>query len=291
MKKFFQTNPGDERMLKKTIYFLSAVITVCSLSLFCPAAGADSPETVELPIIMYHHINTSPKSWNEFTVSPDLLRGDLEYIKSKGYNTVTIKQLLSYSRGESELPPNPIMITFDDGNESVGVYAVPMLEELNMNAVLAIVGKYADNYTEVEDHNVKYSSLSWPDLNELQSSPAVEFAVHTYNMHSLTSRRGCKILPGEDVEKYKRILGEDLDKVEGRFIEYLGIRPEAFAYPYGFICDEAKEVLTGRGYSVLFTCTEKVNILTGDQQELLDLGRFNRPSQMSREQFFSKLGM
>jgi peptidoglycan/xylan/chitin deacetylase (PgdA/CDA1 family) len=252
-------------------------------------SAKNKEEVTTLPIIMYHHISTVPKCWNNYTISPETFQGDLEYLRAQGYTTITIDQLVAYTRGEEQLPEKPIMITFDDGQASFAAYALPLLEEYHMSAVLAIIGTCADAYTKTEDHNIRYCYFSWPELAELNNSPSVDLAVHTYDMHSLNHRKGCKILKGENAEAYTLALTQDLEKVESCFEEYIGEKPIAFAYPYGLYCKEAKKILSERGYSVLFTCNERVNKLTGDPEELLSLSRFNRPNGMARDQFFKKL--
>lgn len=252
------------------------------------AVGAER-ETISLPIIMYHQINKSPDSWGDYVVSPQTFERDLDYLAAHGYQTVTTQQLIAYCQGTGTLPEKPILITFDDGTESFEPYALPALEKHGMSAVLAIVGKYADLYTEAEDHNISYSHFSWPALKKLSQSDAVELAVHTYDMHKLGARQGCRIKPGESSAAYSSALNADLDKIESRFQEYLGSSPYVFAYPYGFYCEEAREILQQRGYQVLFTCEERVNVLTGDPQELMSLARFNRAHGTSSERFFSKI--
>lgn len=254
-----------------------------------PQMETKNEAATPLPILMYHKINTSPKSLNDYTITPETFQGDMEYLRSHGYTTISIKQLIAYTRGEYTLPEKPIMITFDDGYANFATYALPILKEYNMCAVMAIVGKYTDMFTEHEDHNVKYSNFSWSELVELSKSPNVELAAHSYDMHSLKGRKGCKIMKGESVSSYEMVFSRDLDLLERRFITYIGEKPVAFAYPFGFYCEEAKEILRSRGYAVLFTCIERVNKLTGDPEELLSLCRFNRPSNMNREQFFKKI--
>ena len=39
----------------------------------------------------------------------------------------------------------------------------------------------------------------------------------------------------------------------------------------------------------MLSCTEQVNQLTGDPNELFDLGRFNRANSLDRETLFQKL--
>lgn len=270
------------------------ICTVLALFLILPAtvisfSAKNKDEITYLPIVMYHHISTSQRRLCDYTISPSTFKGDLEYLCSHGYTTISLNQLLAYTRGEGELPEKPIMITFDDGQASFGAYALPLLEEYNMCAVLAIIGRCADTYTETEDHNINYSYFSWPELAELNNSPCVELSAHTYDMHTMNKRKGCKIMKSEDLEGYTSAFERDLELLETRFETYIGEKPLAFAYPYGFYCKEAKEILRERGYSILFTCTERVNKLTGDPEDLFSLCRFNRPSCIDREQFFKKL--
>ena len=269
---------------------LALVCALCSVSAAWLVSAAGE-EPARLPIILYHQFNPTPSSWGEFTISPSALEEDLRYLSEHGYTAVTTRQLIDYADGRGELPDKPVLLTIDDGEESFLPYALPLFEEYGMSAVLSILGKYADQYTEQEDHNVRYSHFSWPALAGLQTSPAVELASHTYDMHGLKGRQGCRIKPGESAEAYRAVLSADLERVEERFLTYLGRRPDVFAYPYGFVCTEAREVLRQRGYRVLFTCQQKVNLLTGDPEELLDLGRYNRPSGVSSAEFFKKIGL
>ncbi|MEG0778694.1 MAG: polysaccharide deacetylase family protein [Oscillospiraceae bacterium] len=276
-------------MFKK---FIAAALTLsCALALCGSMAKSKAEGGISLPIIMYHHISTAPERCGDYVVSPETLEGDFKYLSENGYTAISLKQLLAYVNGEYALPEKSVMISFDDGQESFGVYALPLLEKYNMCAVMAIVGRFTDFYTEFEDHNIAYSYFSWSDLRELVKSPRVELSVHTYDMHDMGSRRGCKINAGESKENYTAAFSADLERVERCFVSALGEKPCAFAYPYGLYCEEAKEILMARGYKIMFTCDQAVNTLTGDPNELLSLGRFNRPNSAERIGFFNKLGI
>lgn len=278
---------GGETIKKISIYLMGLFLTIPTFLL--PLSAAAAPREVTLPIIMYHHICPDTKRCGEYTVSPKTLESDLVYLRDHGYQTISIQQLIAYANGEATLPEKPIMITFDDGQESFLAYGLPLFEKYDMHAVLAIIGSVADSYTKTEDHHLRYSYFSWPALAELNASPYVELAVHTYDMHNLQKRKGCKINPSESYEEYCTKFNQDLGIVESRFRAYIGEMPTAFAYPFGYLCGEAKELLCARGYNVLFTCTNRVNHLHGDPRELLELGRFNRPNGMSSAQFFQRL--
>lgn len=240
---------------------------------------------------MYHHISANPAACGDYTVSPETLEGDLLYLREHGYQSVSLRDLLAYVDGEATLPEHPILITFDDGQESFLQYGLPLFEKYEMHAVLAIIGTCADAYTKTEDHNVNYSYFSWPALAELRQSPQVELIAHSYDMHKLKPRRGCRILEGENTQSYANAFCQDLSLLEGHFEEQLGELPFAFAYPYGAYCKEAKNVLVERGYRILFTCNPIVNTLHGNAEDLLSLGRFNRPNSAERHAFFQKMGI
>lgn len=265
---------------------LVLVILCSTLALFGRAKAA---EPISLPILMYHHIHKSPKYWGKYTVSPETFAGDMKYLKEHGYTAVTTAELLAYVEEGKALPKKPVMITFDDGQLSFAEYAMPVLEQYDMKAIVAIVGAYAEQYTKTLDRNVNYAHMTWADLKKLSQTGRVEVASHTYNMHSLKAgRKGCRINTGEDPAAYQAAFLADVQKNDQLIADAIGIRPVAFAYPYGYFCDEAREVLAQEGYRVLFTCTERVNQLTGDPEELLDLCRFNRPNDVNRATFFAQ---
>ena len=45
------------------------------------------------------------------------------------------------------------------------------------------------------------------------------------------------------------------------------------------------------GFVAALTCKERVNRLTGDPEQLYDLGRFNRPSGVSTQAFMDRVGL
>ena len=155
--------------------------------------------------------------------------------------------------------------------------------------VAAIVGAYADLYTGNEDRNINYACMTWEDVKKLSQSGRVEIANHTYDMHNLDEgRKGCHINSGESSSAYEEAFTADLLKNQQKITRAIGCQPLAFAYPFGILCDEAREVLEQQGYRVAFTCTEAVNQLTGDPAELMELCRYNRSNNVDRASFFAQ---
>lgn len=253
-----------------------------------PMSDQTSVQPVNLPILMYHHIHKSSSQWGDHVVSPLTLEGDFQYLTAQGYTAVTTEDLVAYTQNGTPLPEKPIMITFDDGQLSVLEYALPLLERYDLKAVVAVVGTFADEYTQSGDRNINYACMSWADIGKLTESGRVEIANHTYGMHDLTKRCGCQKKDGESLTEYHAALTEDFEKNRGKIQAATGTYITSFAYPFGALSQEAQKVLKAEGYQVAFTCTEEVNHLTGDPAQLLRLGRFNRANGLDRKTLFQK---
>lgn len=249
-------------------------------------------EAVSLPIIMYHNITESNAKAGKYTVTVEEFKADLEYIKEKGYSTVTVAEVTDYVNGKNILPDKPIMITFDDGFESFYTLGYPLLKQFSMKAVVSVIGSVTDKYSQINDHNINYSNLTWAEINEMHKSGLVEFQNHSYNMHASQNgqRKGISKKNGESEADYSKALTEDLEKAQELFNNNCGFEPTAVAYPYGAKSKTTLDIIKDCGFVCTLGCEEKTNIITvRDSECLYNLGRYNRPSGIKTESFFEKL--
>ena len=250
---------------------------------------ANSEEYIKVPIIMYHSILKDPARSNKYTITPAVLEEDLKYIKANGYETITISDLISYVYADKPLPPKPIILTFDDGHYNNYGYLYPLLEKYDMKAVISIVGSYTDKFSETNEANLNYSYLRWKDINELISSGRVEFQNHTYNLHDNTHGRiGAKKKKGESDDEYKKILEEDINKLQNEFKENTGYLPTCFTYPFGGISNSSLDIIKELGFKASLSCEEGINKITKNPNSLYLLKRYNRPSYVSTYNIFKK---
>ncbi len=278
-------------------------VIICTLIIclsFVFALKAEKTSTVSsnpkmqtsLPIIMYHHLTENPSKAGKYTVIKSEFEKDLILLKEKGYKAVTVKDLIAYSRGEASLPEKPVMITFDDGFESFYAYACPLLEKYGFKAVVSVIGSVTERYSEIDDHNLNYANLNFNEIIEITKSGVVEVQNHSYNMHTNESgkRKGLSKLKDESTENYCKALSDDLMNCHNTILNNTGTVMTAVAYPYGAFSKETLEIIKSLGYKCTFTCEEKVNTVTfGDKDSIYNLGRFNRPSGVSTEEFFKKI--
>ncbi|MCI8648771.1 MAG: polysaccharide deacetylase family protein [Anaerotruncus sp.] len=269
---------------------MALVLAIASLTArFAIQVNAPAPEGIALPIVMYHHILKESSRLNAYTISPEEFRMDLQFLQDNHYTPIVIQDLLDFVQGKSDLPDKPVMITFDDGYESFHEYAYPILQEFGFPAVFSVVGTYADQYSAVDDHHIRYSHCTWEQLRQMHEEGLVEIQNHSYNLHlNQNGRHGSMRKQGESEADYTAMLIQDLSQMQQDCAEQLGWLPTCFTYPFGQISPEALPILKQLGFSAALTCREKINYLTGDPEQLYHLHRFNRPHNTSFQAILQK---
>lgn len=253
------------------------------------AAQTMAGEGVTLPVIMYHSLLKDRSQAGDYVLSPDVLARDLDWLLSHGYETVTVSDLVAYTEGRGDLPAKPVMLTFDDGHFNNYVYALPLLRERGMRAVLSVIGSETARYTESGQENAYWSYLSADRLRELHESGVFEIQNHSFEMHELAPRRGCLRQTGEDTVEYRARLTADFVRTQQLLTEAGLPAPICYTYPFGAYSAESEEILRDGGFLCTLGCTEGLNRITRDPDSLYLLKRYNRPSGISSGRFFEEI--
>ena len=282
------------------IHLLSGLVLFCGvLLLFAihadPTKQALSPvQSRTLPVVMYHHVLRDPRRAGKYVLPEETLREDLAYLQQCGYTSVTVGDVLAFVKGKKELPEKIVMLTFDDGYQSMETYVLPLLQAYRMKAVLSVVGQFAQSYTDSGDTNVGYACLSWDALRRLSDSGCFELQNHTYDLHKngAAGRKGLAQKRGESLDAYRTMLTEDLMKNQNAIRQFTGQTPAALTYPFGACSDSTPQIAKECGFQAILTCAQTVNTITqGDAESLFALGRFNRAAGEDSAAFFQKLGI
>jgi peptidoglycan/xylan/chitin deacetylase (PgdA/CDA1 family) len=244
---------------------------------FAAAPAAHAAESGAcVPILMYHEVK--PEGLGKDAISPWELESDLEYLRDAGYTAVSMQALEDFCRDKKPLPPKPVVLTFDDGYYNNYVCAYPLLKKYGVHAVLSVIGRNTDDFTEIPSDNINYSHVTWTQLNEMLSSGVFEAQNHTYDMHSISWRRfGCMRGRGESEAEYERALRGDVGRLQNEMKTMTGTLPTVFAYPYGRRSAQTEKIIAAMGFRATLTCDYGVNILTpGSEKELFGLRRICR---------------
>ena len=278
--------------LKTLALVFAAVLIVLAAAASVEKAVTTAGEVQDglaLPIIMYHSVLKDTAKSGKYVITPDAFEQDLKFLQSSGYTAVFMSDVIDYVKSGKELPPKPIVLTFDDGHLNNETYILPLLEKYNQKAVISIVGEYTQRFSDNPDENPNYAYMSWKNVREVIDSGRVEIQNHSYNMHSLGKRKGTHKIKGESSEHYHSELVSDVEKMQKACEENLGYVPNVFTYPFGSISLESCDYLKEIGFSATLSCGEGMNYITDDPECLFLLKRCIRTDTRSVEQILNKI--
>ncbi|MGN0178737.1 MAG: polysaccharide deacetylase family protein [Monoglobaceae bacterium] len=284
------------RLRTAIVYVIIFSVAISAVYLvFAASEGNEYKEEetagVSLPVLMYHSICSSSGKQGKFIVSETGLEQDLKYISDNGYTSVSAAQIIDFVYNGTPLPEKPILLTFDDGYYNNYCYAFPLLKKYNSKAVISIIGKYTDIYSETEEENPLYSHITWDEAREMCESGLVEIENHSYNSHTTDKgRNGTKKKKGESEAAYAEYISSDIGKLQEEIHANLGYTPQLFAYPFGSVSEASYDILKQMGFKMTLSCEEKVNYLkTGDTDGIYMLGRYLRTNKRNAEKILKNL--
>ena len=89
-------------------------------------------------ILMYHSVMVEPRlhatTLGEIVHSAGMFRRQMEVI-ARHYNPVSLDEVLAFVQGQTQMPPKPVVVTFDDGYADNFEVAAPILNEFGIPAV------------------------------------------------------------------------------------------------------------------------------------------------------------
>lgn len=194
------------------------------------AIASEYPATkMEVPVLCYHNIRPSLAGHSpDYTIDTALFIAQIKMLHDSGYNSISPGQLYNYLHHGAGLPPNPILITFDDGREEHFSIAATVLERYNFKGVFFIMTVTIG----------KPGYLSAKQIRDLSDRGHV-IGSHTWNHPDVRKLSGTDW----DIQLVKPI--QLLTQITDKPVKY-------FAYPYGLWNEPAITVLKEKGISAAF---------------------------------------
>jgi peptidoglycan/xylan/chitin deacetylase (PgdA/CDA1 family) len=111
-------------------------------------------QTLTVPILMYHYVRTPPSiRWDplgfKLSVSPQDFGVQMSWLDANGFHPVDFNDIRAYFAGTRPLPPQPVIITLDDGYKDLYTAAFPILSAHHFKAVAYIVSNFVDRHDYV----------------------------------------------------------------------------------------------------------------------------------------------
>ncbi len=188
-----------------------------------PTWVAQGPDAVVVPILLYHRIGVSPIN-SQYYVSPEKFEEQMKLLHDWEYTVIPIELLVKAIKKGADLPPRPVIITFDDGDISVYTTAFPIMQKYGLTGVTYIVGNYmgTDGYMTAEQIK-ELAAAGW------------EVGSHSRSHRDLT-----RLEPAV----------QQVEIVEARRVlqEATGSPVLTFAYPFGFMGETAGSYVHAAGY-------------------------------------------
>jgi peptidoglycan/xylan/chitin deacetylase (PgdA/CDA1 family) len=169
--------------------------------------------------------------------SPDLFQRGIARLYESGYRTLSLLDAVVHLRQGQSFPPRTLVLTFDDGYQSVYDEAFPVLARYGLSATIFLCageGTTATSTARLPSLSGR-SMLAWREIREMHRW-GIDFGAHTVTHPDLTR------LPGA------RVRAEMRDS-QALIEDALGVGVECFAYPYGRHDRQSREIARG-----LFAC-------------------------------------
>jgi peptidoglycan/xylan/chitin deacetylase (PgdA/CDA1 family) len=248
----FALEKGEGDRMKRTPMLVLLLLTLCLIGLgVCLVVRGETSAQVRIPVLLYHHIlpdavNRTQRE-NPWTISTENFEAQMQYLYDNNFHTLTHAELEDFLTNGTPLPPNSVMIHFDDGYYSNFVYAYPILKRFGHRATVFMI-TYLIEDLGIYQPEMDHDGLTWTAAHTMWATTDVfEFASHTHAMHSLA--------PYGAYTLFYLATSEEAAADTRRSFAFLD-NHTAFAYPRGQYNDAVIEGLQAAGITMAFTTTD-----------------------------------
>jgi peptidoglycan/xylan/chitin deacetylase (PgdA/CDA1 family) len=178
-----------------------------------------------IPILMYHGFTEDPSELYSAVVSIDMFEQQMSYLKDNDYTVLTVSELARLLSSGQALPPNAVVLTFDDGYEGFYDLAYPVLQK---NQLPGTAYLYVDGMVN--------GGITWDEARQLTGDGLLEVGSHGISHHMLPLMMPEEIIT-ELIESRLRLESE------------LDVSVETFCYPIGALTPAIARKVEAAGYA------------------------------------------
>ncbi len=225
-----------------------------------------------LVVLQYHHISEDTPEIT--STSPQLFEKHLNYLKENQFKVLSMDEFLTYLKSNKSFPDKSVLITFDDGYQSIYNNALPLLKEKNYPFTVFI------NTQPIQQKLDQFMNIEV--LKKLVKQGG------TIGNHSITHthmiRRDEK--NNESEEAWRMRMRNEILQAQKFIDEQITVSPRVFAYPYGEYNHQLKSLIEDLEFVAFAQFSGAIDISTDKQA----IARFPMGGQYGKmESFIQKV--
>jgi len=262
---------------KRVLASLAALAAVV-----CPRSSSAYAVPVERPLVVAYHQFVQYEAGLEPNMPVMLIsqfEDQLRYLKEHGIRTLSIEE---YAEAvSSPMPPgSTVLLTIDDGYESVYTLVYPLLRKYDMHATAFVITSRVGKQNVTNPHQ---PWLSWDECKEMDASGLVDIEAHADASHDkvhsvrngrdvagpyLTTRTVDPVTGTEETDAaYRARVLDELSTAKRKIDTQLDKDTIAFCWPFGASTTETLIAAREAGYRVTFRLAGEGHI-DGDRLRL-----------------------
>ncbi|MCM3269946.1 polysaccharide deacetylase family protein [Paenibacillus elgii] len=279
--------------MKRVILTIAILLGLGSLLLLLTALKLSDITTARQPeaeihyenkviVLVYHDVQEPDAAGMPrlLTVTPQQFDAHLKALQDHSYQVISMEDYVRFARQGKPVPPNAVVLTFDDGYESFYTRAYPILQKHGVPASNFVIGAPTDKRDPK-----KGQYLTWNQMRELVKAGHGIYS-HTYDSHRMvdTAPKGpqqpalthpaylAQSKRTESTEEFRKRILSDLTFMNERLRTELGDRSKLLAFPYGAYNKETLQAAEEAGIELLFTIREGINTASDRLVHRIDAG-------------------
>ncbi len=204
---------------------------------------ASADDASSLAVLVYHHIQ--PKVTSDVSCTPEQFAEQMQALLGAGFMPLTLTQTRLFLAGVLSVD-QPVLITFDDGYESLYNFALPVARRLKIPMTVFMITARVGRRLQFAEY------LTAHQIREMTESGYFDFGSHTHDLHT-DSLAIYEAFAGHPENPVLRLLQRDLRISTSRLQAIVGERPLALAWPYGKFNPEFSAIARNSGFRLHFT--------------------------------------
>lgn len=211
--------------------------------------------SILIPILLYHSISrdAAPR-FRRWAIRPEDFATQIAYLHAQNYTAMTVRGFVTaMAQSGANLPPRPVVLTFDDGFADFYTSAMPVLKDHDFAATLYVATGFVGGTSQWlrREGDDERAMLTWAQIRDLQAS-GIEFGAHSHSHPQLDALP--RSAAWDEILRSKTVLEDQI----GRPVV-------TFAYPHGYYDAAVRRMVQQAGYTSACGVKHAVSALTDDR--------------------------